>query len=320
LSVENISVFLKMGSAFLPVLQDVSFKINQGEVVGLVGESGCGKSMTSLAILGLLPEPASITDGAIIYNGTNLAKAPTKTLQRIRGAEISMIFQEPMTSLNPVMRISDQIIEMIDAHEDVSYSEAWNRAATGLKEVGIHDPEHTMLRYPHELSGGMKQRAMIAMALACKPKLLIADEPTTALDVTVQAQILSLLKSLQKSHQMSILLITHDLAVISEIADRALVMYAGEIVEAGPAQELFLSPKHPYTKGLIESRPTLAGSRTRLKTIPGYVPPIKIWECGCRFRERCEKALSSCGECAVQLKNISANRITRCIRVEESGL
>jgi len=290
LQVKNLSV--SFGG--IRAIDNVSFQIDAGETLGLVGESGCGKSVSSLALLGLIGDPGRIDTGEIIFDGANLLQKNNRQMRDIRGRDIAMIFQEPMTSLNPVYTIGDQIMEAVLCHEPVSIDTAWSRGIEGLKEVGIADPEGCMNRYPHELSGGMKQRAMIAMALICRPKLLIADEPTTALDVTVQAQILDLLRNLQASHNMAMLFITHDLGVIAELAHRACVMYAGKVVETSATEVLLHQPLHPYTQGLLASIPRLEGERKKLSAIPGFVPPPSAYPSGCRFHPRCRKASEVC--------------------------
>ena len=274
----------------------VSLDLHEGETLALVGESGCGKTMTSLSLLRLVPSPpARIMDGSVVrFRGEDLLGAHESRLREIRGNEISMIFQEPMTSLNPVLTVGDQIAETIRAHEVASRAVARGRAVELLERVGLPDPATAASAYPHRLSGGMRQRAMIAMALSCRPALLIADEPTTALDVTTQARILELLRSLQSETGMAILLITHDLGVVSEMADRAAVMYAGQIVEEAPVPGLFSEPRHPYTEGLIRSVPDPERPVHRLVSIPGSVPSATDWPTGCRFAPRCSHAWERC--------------------------
>jgi oligopeptide/dipeptide ABC transporter ATP-binding protein len=266
----------------------VSFEIDRGKTLALVGESGCGKSLTSLALLRLVPPPGRIDDGsAVALDGTDLLTLRGDALRRIRGRRIAMIFQDPMTSLNPVFRIGEQITEVIHAHFSVSRQDARDQAVALLQEVGISDPAERLNAYPHQLSGGMRQRVMIAIALAGQPELLIADEPTTALDVTVQAQILELLDHLRQSRGMAMLLITHDLGIVAGRADHVAVMYAGQIIETAPTTELFEHPSHPYTIGLFGSVPRLTGPLDRLSPIAGTVPPPNAWPDGCRFRPRC---------------------------------
>ena len=276
-------------------VDDISFDVKQGETLGLVGESGCGKSVSALSIMRLIPEPTGrIEDGQILLGGRNLLELDKEEMCAIRGDEIAMIFQEPMTSLNPVLTCGFQIMEAVLLHQQVSKREGRKRAIEMLKLVGIPAPEQRIDEYPHQLSGGMRQRVMIAMALSCNPGLLIADEPTTALDVTIQAQILDLLKRLQEELHMAILLITHDLGVIAEMADRVAVMYAGKIVEYTTTDRLFANPLHPYTCGLMESIPRLDQPRERLAIIPGMVPDAREFPDGCRFAPRCPLAEETC--------------------------
>jgi oligopeptide/dipeptide ABC transporter ATP-binding protein len=274
----------------------VTFDIDAGKTVGLVGESGCGKSVTALSIMRLLPHGTGrIVGGEIRFQAKNLAASPEQEMRAIRGNEISMIFQEPMTSLNPVMAVGDQIAETVRLHQGASRGEARNRAVEMLRLVKIADPEKRVRNYPHQFSGGQRQRVMIAMALACTPKLLIADEPTTALDVTIQAQILELIGELQGRLGMAVLLITHDLGVVAERADEVAVMYAGKIVESARPDVIFSRPKHPYTIGLLESLPGRHSGKRRLAAIPGMVPSPLDWPSGCRFRDRCARADERCG-------------------------
>ena len=275
----------------------VSYQINPGETLGVVGESGCGKSVTALSIMGLIPQPPGrIVEGAIRFRGRDLTKLSDRELREIRGNEIAMIFQEPMTSLNPVYTVGDQIMEAILIHEQVPRAEARERAIDMLGKVGIPSPEKRVDEYPHQMSGGMRQRVMIAMALACGPELLIADEPTTALDVTIQAQILDLMNQLQEETGTAILLITHDLGVVAETCDRVVVMYAGKVAEYTDVYRLFERPAHPYTDALFRSLPDLDGERGELPTIPGMVPSAVAFPEGCRFRARCRFADALCTE------------------------
>ena len=280
-------------------IRDLSFSIAPGEVLGLVGESGSGKSVTSLAIMGLLPPTATVSGQVTFQNGegkpTELTALSSEQLRHFRGSRIAMIFQEPMTALNPVMRVGDQIAEAVLAHEQVSKAEAWNRAVEGMREVAIPEPESRVRSYPHQLSGGMRQRIMIAMALVNRPQLLIADEPTTALDVTIQQQILDLLNELRRKFSLSMLFISHDLAVVSHVADRVAVMYAGSLVELAPKTAIFASSAHPYTRGLLRAVPTLSTERARpLATIEGSVPSIAALPRGCAFEPRCELRVAAC--------------------------
>ncbi len=276
-------------------VDDVTFAVAPGELVALVGESGCGKSLTGLALLRLLPTGAVLGDESVIcFDGTDLARLPDAALRPYRGARIAMVFQDPMASLNPVMRIGAQIIEAIRAHEAVPRATARARAIALLAEVGIADPTARVDAWPHQLSGGMRQRVMLAIALAAEPDLLVADEPTTALDVTVQAQILELLDTLRRDRQMAVLLITHDLGIVASRADRVLVMYAGRIVESARTAALFTAPRHPYTRGLFASIPRLDATGDRLAPIPGTVPPPDDWPAGCRFHPRCPLVVPRC--------------------------
>ncbi len=277
-------------------VDDISFTIRPGETVGLVGESGCGKSVTALSIMQLLPQPMGrIAAGEIIFNGDNLCNLPHTAMEKIRGGDIGMVFQEPMTALNPVHTIGKQLAEVIQLHMPVSTKEAVTRAIRILEKVGIPSAEVRMGEYPHQLSGGMRQRVIIAMALVCNPALLIADEPTTALDVTIQAQILELIQQLQKELGMSVLLITHDLGVIAETCDRVVVMYAGKLVEKGNVFDVFDKPSHPYTKGLLDSIPRLQDeNKSRLRTIEGIVPGLMDLPHGCRFENRCPYSQVEC--------------------------
>lgn len=313
LEVEDLSVKFFTSDGIVNAVDHVTFSIHKEEVLGLVGESGCGKSVTSLAIMRLLPmPPAKITSGKIIFDGTNLLEKPESEMRQIRGNVISMIFQEPMTSLNPVITVGKQITEAIVVHQNVSKDAAKEKAIEMLKIVGIPNPEKRYDDYPHQMSGGMRQRAMIAMALSCNPKLLIADEPTTALDVTVQAQILDLMMQLKERFGMSVLLITHDLGVIAEMCNRVLVMYAGQIVEEAPCVDLFDSPLHPYTVGLLRSIPKLEPGKQSLHTIEGNVPNAIEFPPGCRFHPRCSEAVEICTQKTPALITINSNRKVRC--------
>ncbi|GAA0328622.1 ABC transporter ATP-binding protein [Bacillus carboniphilus] len=295
LEVKDLHVGFEEKKGYKSIINGITFTVREGETLCIVGESGCGKSLTSLSVMGLLPGLGKITNGHILFNGDDLSKKNQKELSRIRGNEISMIFQEPMTSLNPVHTVGKQISEAIRIHQKVTKKEATEKAIEMLRLVGIPSPETRIKSYPHEMSGGMRQRVMIAMALVCKPKLLIADEPTTALDVTIQAQILELMGNLKEEFGMSIMMITHDLGVVSEVADRVLVMYAGEVVEMSDAKDLFKHPKHPYTKGLIRSLPTLGDDeQEELPTIKGSVPSPDNMPEGCRFSTRCPFAKEEC--------------------------
>lgn len=299
------------------VIDNVSFSINEGQIVGLVGESGCGKSITSLSVMRLLPRNAVIPRGEILYQGKNLLESAEDEIIKIRGKELGMIFQEPMTSLNPVYTIGDQIAEIILLHNQVSKKEALDMAIEKLKLVSIPTPEKVVRQYPHELSGGMRQRVMIAMAMACDPKVLIADEPTTALDVTIQAQILDLIRDLKDRTKSSVLLITHDLGVVAEMCDYVVVMYAGHVVEEADVFSIFENPRHPYTIGLLRSLPTLNEERERLHTIDGTVPAPKDFPKGCRFAPRCEKATAQCMNEVPPLTSINGTHRARCFSITE---
>jgi peptide/nickel transport system ATP-binding protein len=293
----------------------VSFDIGDGQTVGLVGESGCGKSVTALSIMQLLPKSTGrIGGGEIQFQGRDLAGLPEQEMRRVRGNEISMIFQEPMTSLNPVMTVGDQIAETVRLHRGASRSAARNRAIEMLRLVKIADPQRRLGNYPHQFSGGQRQRVMIAMALACTPKLLIADEPTTALDVTIQAQILELIGELQGRLGMAVLLISHDLGVVAERTDEVAVMYAGKIVEIAKPELIFTRPKHPYTIGLLDSLPGRCGGKKRLATIPGMVPSPLDWPTGCRFRDRCARADARCAAQPPPLIEIERHHRVACFK------
>ncbi|WP_084327572.1 ABC transporter ATP-binding protein [Salinarimonas rosea] len=291
LSVESLSLSLR-GT---PLVEDVSFTVAPGEMLGLVGESGCGKSVTALSVMGLLPTPPiAVSGGRVLFEGRDLARLPQSEMRRLRGREIGMIFQEPMTSLNPVFTVGSQIAEPIRIHEGLSEKAALARAADLLDRVGLPNPKAQLARYPHQLSGGQRQRVMIAIALACSPKLLIADEPTTALDVTVQAQILALVDGLRRDMGLACLLITHDLGVVAEICDRVCVMYAGRIVEAGTIEAALGAPRHRYTRALVDTIPSSNPPGRPLPSIPGNVPPPGARPAGCAFAERCGAALDRC--------------------------
>ena len=295
LRVEDLTVGFRTEQGPVRVVEDVSFSVAAGKTMGLVGESGCGKSVTAQTIMRLLPSPPSrIEKGRILFAGEDLAQASQKTMQKIRGDRIGMVFQEPMTSLNPTLRIGEQIAEPLLLHRGMRQAEAREEAVRVLKQVGIGNAERRLLQYPHELSGGLRQRVMIAMAIICNPKLLIADEPTTALDVTIQAQIMELLKALQKDLGLAILLITHDLGMVAEMCETIAVMYAGRIVESGPTAQIFERPRHPYTHGLLNSSPRRAKKGERLPSIPGLVPPPGMRDAGCSFAARCARATERC--------------------------
>jgi peptide/nickel transport system ATP-binding protein len=297
LRIKDLKVSFQSGKKLVPAVDGISFELKDGEILGIVGESGSGKSVTSLATMGLIPSPpGKIEKGEIIFEGKDLKNISEKEWRKIRGNQISMIFQEPMTSLNPLFTIGNQLIEAIRLHTDLSKREAIVRSIELLKLVGIPRAEGILKEHPHQLSGGMRQRVMIAMAMACNPRVLIADEPTTALDVTIQAQILALMKDLNKKTNTTIILITHDLGVVAEICERVIVMYSGQIVEQGDVRTILKNPQHPYTKGLLKSVPDLRGKKERLYSIPGTVPTPGSIQKGCRFAARCSEAYGQCQE------------------------
>lgn len=314
LSVENLKTIFPTEEGEVTAVNDVSFQVYEGETVGLVGESGCGKSVTSLSLLRLFPENSGTRlEGKVLFKGKNLLDISLSDMQEIRGNEISMIFQDPMSSLNPVYTIGNQISETIIHHQQLSKKEAKEKSVDMLKLVGIPSPEQRFFEYPHQLSGGMRQRVMIAMGLACQPKLLIADEPTTALDVTIQAQILDLMSEVKQELNMGIILITHDLGVVAEVCSRVLVMYLGEIVEDATVDELFENPKHPYTMGLMQSIPSIDGVRgEKLHVIEGMVPSLHQVPKGCSFASRCPHADQKCKDIAPELETIKSNHKVRC--------
>ncbi len=317
LEVKNLKTGFQTENGFLPVVQGISFHVDEGEIVGLVGESGSGKSVTSLSIMRLFHDTGGkVADGEIIYKGENLLTFSEKKMTKYRGKELSMVFQEPMTALNPVLTIGKQMRETIMLHMGMSKKEAHQYAIEKLKSVGIQRAEQIMEDYPHQLSGGMRQRVIIAMQISCNPSLLIADEPTTALDVTIQAQILKLMEEIQQKTNMGILLITHDLGVVAEICDRVIVMYAGRIVEEASAVDLFENPKHPYTKGLMESVPKIGSKKVRLNSITGTVPNPNNMPKGCKFTPRCPFAMPVCHEKEPELMG-AGNHSARCWLLDE---
>ena len=306
---ERLSFFTPAGE--VKALNGVSFSMNQGDVLGIVGESGSGKSVTAYSIMGLTAYPGRLVGGTVWFNGHQIDKMTEKEFRKIRGNEVSIIFQDPMTSLNPVYTIGNQIVEVILLHTKKTKQEAWARAKELLELVGINEPDRRLKQYPHELSGGMRQRVMIAMALACNPKIIIADEPTTALDVTIQAQILDLLRSLKDRINSSIMLITHDLGVIAEMADYVVVMYAGRVVEKGTVEEIFAHPSHPYTIGLMASKPVVGKKVDRLYSIPGKVPNPVDMPNYCYFKDRCEMCLERCnGEYPCEISISPTHRVS----------
>ncbi|OQX84555.1 peptide ABC transporter ATP-binding protein [candidate division KSB1 bacterium 4484_87] len=316
LQVKNLHTVFDTFEGRVKAVEGVSFSINEKEILGVVGESGCGKSVMALSLLRLIPSPpGKIIAGEILFRNTDLLRIAEKEMRKIRGNEISMIFQEPMTSLNPVFTIGDQIAEAIRLHQHVSKKESLEKTVEMLRLVGIPNAEERVWEYPHEMSGGMKQRVMIAMALSCHPALLIADEPTTALDVTIQAQILELILDMRDKFSTAVILITHDLGVVAETAERVIVMYAGRIVEIAPVLELFHNPAHPYTRGLLNSIPRLHSSKERKKklpAIPGTVPDLNDMVSGCKFHPRCAHAMVLCREKEPELLPISSNHFSRC--------
>jgi oligopeptide/dipeptide ABC transporter ATP-binding protein len=315
LEVKNLKTEFRTEDGSFLAVDNVSFSVKNGKTLGIVGESGCGKSVTSLSILRLIQSPGRIVDGEILFNGQDLLKLSEDEMRKVRGNDISMIFQEPMTSLNPVFTIGDQIEETIKIHQkNLTAAQVKERAIEMLRLVNIPAPEKRYDEYPHQLSGGMRQRVMIAMAISCNPKLLIADEPTTALDVTIQAQILDLMRKLQREFGASMILITHDLGVVAEMCDEVIVMYAGKVVEHGTVEDIFYRPKHPYTRGLLDSIPHFeSGNRLeKLRTIPGMVPSLSDLPKGCRFYDRCLKRRDNCNLAMPALTSMSETQEAAC--------
>ncbi|MFO7569144.1 MAG: ABC transporter ATP-binding protein [Smithellaceae bacterium] len=312
LDIQNLKTVFHTARGTIRAVDGVSLSLDEGETIGIVGESGCGKTMLALSVMRLIAANGRIASGRVLFQGEDLLGIPEEAMREKRGDDIAMIFQEPMTSLNPVLRAGEQIAEAIRLHQKLPKREAQALSVEKLREVGIPDPERRARDYPHQLSGGMRQRVMIAMAMSCQPKLLLADEPTTALDVTIQAQILDLISELQKKNNMAVMLITHDLGVVAEIATRVAVMYAGRVVEAGSAESIFAGPFHPYTLGLILSRPSACDQSHYLKTIPGTVPSLYDLPSGCRFRERCTRATAKCGIEEPGLQALSEGHYAAC--------
>ena len=312
LEVNHLKTEFKVKRGIVNAVNDVSFSVDKGEILAIVGESGSGKSVTSLSVMGLIRKPGRVANGSIVFDGEELSTKTAKEMDRIRGDKISMIFQEPMTSLNPVYRVGDQIVESILTHTKMNKKEARAHAVEMLRLVGIPSPEHRVNDYPHQMSGGMRQRVMIAMALACDPELLIADEPTTALDVTIQAQILDLIKRLRDEIGMAVMLITHDLGVVAETADKVVVMYCGRVVEQADVKELFTGPLHPYTQGLLASIPRMDEDQDRLYMIKGMVPDPTELPAGCSFADRCDKCTARCREAMPALTEREDGRKVRC--------
>ena len=315
LEMRDLRIAVRSGSRAFDAVRGVSLEVMPGEVLAIVGESGSGKTLTALSVLGLLPRAAAnVVGGEILFEGCDLVRAGEVALNAVRGRGIAMIFQEPLSALNPVMRIGDQIVEGLVARGELSRAAARERAVVALTDVRISDPERRLRQYPHELSGGMRQRVMIALALISAPRLLIADEPTTALDVTVQAQVLTLLKSLQSSRGLSMIVITHDLGIVADIADRVAVMYAGCIVESGPVETILGAPSHPYTVGLLSCLPEFSGEGRRLNVVPGSIPTLAEEITGCRFKMRCPLYVPGPCDSPVPLAPLSAGHLCRCVR------
>jgi len=323
LSIENLKMVFSTAKGDIRAVDGVSLTLADGETLGIVGESGCGKTMLALSIMRLIPPNGKIAEGRVLFDGQDLLSLSEEAMREKRGSDIAMIFQEPMTSLNPVLRIGDQIAEAIRLHQNVPEKEALARSVGLLDEVGIPQPERRVKDYPHQLSGGMRQRVMIAMAMSCNPRLLLADEPTTALDVTIQAQILNLISGLKEKNNMAVILITHDLGIVAEAAQKVAVMYAGKIVETSDVEKLFARPLHPYTRGLIESRPSgcanaEADGEVRLKTIPGTVPSLYDLPAGCRFSERCTLVEDACRLAEPDLVEIEEGHFAACFVAERA--
>jgi peptide/nickel transport system ATP-binding protein/oligopeptide transport system ATP-binding protein len=317
LQVDHLETHFPTRAGLVRAVNDVSFYLDEGELLGLVGESGCGKSITALSLMRLIGAPGKIVGGKILFKGEDLLTKSYEQMRAIRGNDIAMIFQDPMTSLNPVYTVGEQIAEALRLHRKLNKKQAWDAAIEAMKEVSIPDPARRVKDYPHQLSGGMRQRVMIAMALACDPELLIADEPTTALDVTIQAQILELLDELRRTRKLAVLLITHDLGVVAEVADRVCVMYTGKIVEESPVDEIFAHPKHPYTQGLLRSVPKITevgnAKETRLPTIEGIVPSPTNLPPGCHFAPRCEFRMEKCVHGEIPLYQLENGVEVRCV-------
>lgn len=318
LRIEDLKTYFYTWAGVVKAVDGVSLKINEGETLGLVGESGSGKSVTALSILGIVPKPGKIIGGRILYNGVNLLEKKEKEMQKIRGKEIAYIFQDPATSLNPVFTIASQLVEVIKRHQNVTKQEALDKAIELFRLVEIPDPELKIYNYPHQLSGGMKQRMAVARALSGQPNLLLADEPTTALDVTIQAQILDLLKKLKQKLGMAMILITHDMGVVAGVADRITVLYAGRVCESASTRTIFYNPMHPYTRALLEAVPNLALKREKLKVIPGAIPNLIEPPSGCRFNPRCEFAKQGvCTEIVPPLVETEPEHYVACFRIGE---
>jgi oligopeptide/dipeptide ABC transporter ATP-binding protein len=317
LKIENLRTYFDTWAGLVKAVDGVNLDVREGETLGLVGESGSGKSVTALSILGIVPRPGKIIDGKIVFRGENLLEKSESELQKIRGKEIAYIFQDPSTSLNPVLSVANQLIEVIMRHQEVTKKDALEKAIALLKLVEIPDPELKIWSYPHQLSGGMKQRIAVARALSCQPSLLLADEPTTSLDVTIQAQILTLMRDLTKKLNMSMILITHDMGVVAEMADRITVIYAGRICETADTRTIFYKPKHPYTVALLTAVPNLALRKEKLAVIPGTIPNLIEPPSGCRFHPRCRYAKAACAKEIPSLKEVEPGHFVACIRSQE---
>lgn len=318
LTVSDLNLEFKTSRGILKALNGISFDVKRGEVFGLVGETGCGKTVTGLSVLNLLPRSAKITNGSIVFNETNLLNVTRSEMEEVRGGKIAMIFQDPSSSLNPVFTIGSQMMRVIRQHTDLKKGQAVEHVNEMLKAVGLPDVQRILTSYPHQLSGGQQQRVMIAMALSCRPQLLIADEPTTALDVTIQAQILKLLKDLQKQFDISVILITHNLGVVAQTCDRLAVLYAGRVAEIGTTQEIFNNPQHPYTRGLLNAIPRPGSRGKKMAAIAGTVPSNPGIIKGCAFAERCEFVFDKCHVNAPELFNINQNHKASCFLIEKS--
>ena len=312
LEIKDLSVAFGTGKESVQIIEDLNFTLDKGETLGIVGESGSGKSVTSLAVMRLLPAQTSKVTGKVLFDGTNLLQLGARDMQQVRGNQMAMIFQEPMTSLNPIQTCGQQIMEPLFLHSSLSKKEAKERALELLRLCGIPDEEQRFHEYPHQMSGGMRQRVMIAIALACNPRLLIADEPTTALDVTIQAQILDLMKDIKRKTDMSVIMITHDLGIVADFCDRVLIFYCGQIVEGGTVKEIFEDPKHPYTRGLLKAIPRVEEETDRLQAIEGMVPDADDMPKGCRFHPRCPHAFDLCREAPPCLQALEGGRQVRC--------
>jgi peptide/nickel transport system ATP-binding protein len=317
LKIQNLKTYFDTWAGIVKAVDGVSLEVREGETLGLVGESGSGKSVTALSILRIVPRPGKILEGDIVYKGENLLEKTESGMQKIRGKEIAYIFQDPATSLNPVFSVASQLVEVIRRHQEITKEEALERAIELFRLVEIPDPEVKIWSFPHQLSGGMKQRMAIARALSCQPSLLLADEPTTNLDVTIQAQILDLMKNLKKKLGMSMILITHDMGVVAGVADRISVMYAGRICETASTKTIFYNPLHPYTKALLEAVPSISLQREKLKIIPGAIPNLISPPSGCRFHPRCDFAVSACATAVPPLVEIEPDHFVACVRAKE---